>query len=162
MKENTQLSRKVLFLDIDGVLNSKLYFKNSFNHSEDNSKFDAYSVLLVRKLIEEFSLKIVITSHWRNGIADRLMNELKRNELISYLHEDSFTPILRSAQRGMEIKLWLDDHPEIKDYVIINDNENILEEQKNRFVKTNIFAGMLDENYYQAREILSTVELIKK
>ena len=162
MQKKTQANAKILFLDIDGVLNSNLYFKNSFNQGENNSKFDAYSVLLVRKLVEEFSLKIVITSHWRNGIVDRLMNELKRNELDGFLHEDCFTPILRAAQRGMEIKLWLDEHPTVTDYVIIDDKENILEEQKNRFVKTSMFAGMLDENYYQAREIFMSAELIKK
>ena len=161
MQKKIQSSAMILFLDIDGVLNSNLYFKNSFNQGKNNSKFDAYSVLLVRKLVEEFSLKIVITSHWRNGIVNRLMNELKRNELINYLHEDCFTPILRPAQRGMEIKMWLHDHPAVTEYVIIDDKENFLEEQKHRFVKTNMFAGMLDENYFQAREILLSAEPAK-
>ena len=83
-------------------------------------------------------------------------------ELIRVSISASYPPILRAAQRGMEIKLWLDEHPTVTDYVIIDDKENILEEQKNRFVKTSMFAGMLDENYYQAREIFMSAELIKK
>ena len=162
MENYRQTNHKILFLDIDGVMNSKLYFKNSFNPDEDDSRFDVYSVYLVKKLVEEFSLKIVITSHWRSGMVEKLMSELKRNELMSFLHKDSFTPILRSAQRGTEIKAWLDSHPEINDYLIIDDNENMLEEQKCRFVKTDAFAGLLDENYYDAREILLSVESVKK
>lgn len=162
MENYRQTNHKILFLDIDGVMNSKLYFKNSFNPDEDDSRFDVYSVYLVKKLVEEFSLKIVITSHWRSGMVEKLMSELKRNELMSFLHKDSFTPILRSAQRGTEIKAWLDSHPEINDYLIIDDNENMLEEQKCRFVKTDAFAGLLDENYYDAREILLSAESVKK
>ena len=162
MENYRQTNHKILFLDIDGVMNSKLYFKNSFNPDEDDSRFDVYSVYLVKKLVEEFSLKIVITSHWRSGMVEKLMSELKRNELMSFLHKDSFTPILRSAQRGIEIKAWLDSHPGINDYIIIDDNENMLEEQKCRFVKTDAFAGLLDENYYDAREILLSAESVKK
>lgn len=162
MDNSRETNYKILFLDIDGVLNSKLYFKNSFNSDENDSRFDAYSVYLLKKLVEEFSLKIVITSHWRTGMVDKLMSELKRNDLIPYLHQDSFTPILRSEQRGSEIKAWLDSHPEINEYIIIDDNENILEEQKYRFVKTDAFAGLLDENYYNAREILLQTESVKK
>ena len=162
MENYRQTNHKILFLDIDGVMNSKLYFKNSFNPDEDDSRFDVYSVYLVKKLVEEFSLKIVITSHWRSGMVEKLMSELKRNELMSFLHKDSFTPILRSAQRGKEIKAWLDSHPGINDYIIIDDNENMLEEQKCRFVKTDAFAGLLDENYYDAREILLSAESVKK
>jgi len=162
MDNYRQKNNTILFLDIDGVLNSKLYFKNSFNPDENHSRFDAYSVYLLKKLVEEFSLKIVITSHWRSGMVEKLMSELKRNELISYLHKDSFTPILRSAQRGTEIKEWLDAHPEINEYIIIDDNENMLEEQKCKFVKTDAFAGLIDENYYNAREILLSVDTVKK
>jgi len=152
------MNSKILFLDIDGVLNSKLYYKNSFNANEDHSRFDPYSVLLVKKLVEEFSLKIVITSHWRNGMVNRLMHELKRNDLLEHLHSDSFTPVIRPAQRGLEIRLWLDEHSEVTEYVIIDDTENILDNQITRFVKTSSFAGMIDEHYNQAREILSPAE----
>jgi hypothetical protein len=162
MQNDKQIVDKVLFLDVDGVLNSKLYYKNSFNPNENHSRFDAYSVFLIKQLIEEFSLKIVITSTWRAGMVDKLMSELKRNELLTYLHKDSFTPVIRLAQRGEEIKAWLAKHPEITEFVIIDDNENMLEEQKTRFVKTDIFAGLLDENYYNAREILLAAESVKK
>jgi len=145
---------KILFLDIDGVLNSKLFYKYIYKPENGWSRFDPYCVVLIKRLIEEFSMRVVITSTWRNGIVDRLMKELEENELVYHLHKDWHTPIIRPASRGKEIKLWLDEHPEAKEYLIIDDNENLLEDQLTRFVKTSSFAGMAQEHYNQARNIL--------
>lgn len=145
---------KILFLDIDGVLNSKFYYKYIYKPGNGLSRFDPYCAVLIRRLVEEFSLQIVITSTWRNGLVDRLMRELQDNGLDNFLHEDWHTPILRFASRGKEIKSWLDKHPEVTDYLIIDDNENLLEYQMDRFVKTNNFLGMAQEHYNQARCIL--------
>ena len=149
-----RLNIRILFLDIDGVLNSKLYYKYIYRPEDGWSRFDPYCVVLIKRLVEEFSLSIVITSTWRNGIVDRLMRELEENELIYHLHKDWHTPILRPVSRGKEIKLWLDSHPEAIDYLIIDDNENLLDYQMNRFVKTSNYAGMAQEHYNQARNIL--------
>lgn len=145
---------KILFLDIDGVLNSKFYYKYIYKPDNGLSRFDPYCAVLIRRLVEEFSLQIVITSTWRNGLVDRLMRELQDNGLDNFLHSDWHTPILRFASRGKEIKSWLDKHPEVTDYLIIDDNENLLEYQMERFVKTNNFLGMAQEHYNQARSIL--------
>jgi hypothetical protein len=152
------MNPKILFLDIDGVLNSKLYYKYIYKPDSNWSRFDPYSVMLLKRLIEEFSLKIVISSTWRNGIVNRLMEELRRNDLIYYLHEDWFTPVMKPAKRGEEIKLWLEKHPEVTEYIIIDDTEHILEDQLSRFVKTDIYEGMVGEHYYQARDILTAAE----
>ncbi|OGU63211.1 MAG: hypothetical protein A2W30_08070 [Ignavibacteria bacterium RBG_16_36_9] len=153
-KRDFKMKVKILFLDIDGVLNSKLYYKYIYKPENGWSRFDPYCVVLIKRLIEEFSLRIVITSTWRNGIVDRLMRELEENDLVYHLHKDWHTPIIRPANRGIEIKLWLDDHPEATEFLIIDDNENLLEYQMNRFVKTNNYAGMAQEHYNQARNIL--------
>jgi hypothetical protein len=152
------MNSKILFLDIDGVLNSELYQNKATDRNNDRSRLDPFSVMLVRKLIEEFTLKIVITSTWRYGAVEKLMQELKRHKLIDYLHNDSFTPVIQPAHRGTEIKLWLELHPEITDYVIIDDDDNILEEQFEKFVKTYLYDGMIEEHYYRVRDILSPVE----
>lgn len=147
---------RILFLDIDGVLNSKIYYKYIYKPENGWSRFDPYCVVLIKRLIEEFSLRIVITSTWRNGIVDRLMKELEESKLICHLHRDWHTPILRPANRGKEIQLWLDSHPETENFIIIDDNENLLEYQLNKFVKTDNYAGMAQLQYYQARNLLLT------
>ncbi len=148
------MNQKILFLDIDGVLNSKIYYKYIYKPEEGHSRFDPYCVVLIKRLVEEFSLQIVITSTWRNGVVDRLRKELEESNLILHLHPDWHTPILRPVNRGKEIQLWLDSHPEIEDYLIIDDNENLLEYQMNKLVKTDNYAGMAQLQYYQARNLL--------
>ena len=128
-KSHTFMNNKVLFLDIDGVLNSKIYYKYLYKPEDGGSRFDPYCVILVKKLVEEFSLKIVISSTWRDGSVNRLVKELNENDFMDYLHEDWLTPVVRPASRGKEIELWLDNHPEVKEYIILDDNENLLEHQ---------------------------------
>jgi len=151
------INQRILFLDIDGVLNSEEYYRNSCNSGKDFSRFDPSSVSFIKALVEEFSLNIVISSTWRCGAIAKLMHELKRNKLLDYLYHDWFTPVIHPAHRGTEIKLWLDLHPEITDYVIIDDDSNILEEQKNNFVKTSTHLGMNNEHYNRVRAIFSSV-----
>ena len=149
-----QMNQTIIFLDIDGVLNSKIYYKYLYNPENGSSRLDPYCVVLVRRLIEEFSLKVVITSTWRNGSESRLNKELKNHGLFDLLHEDAYTPIVRPANRGKEIDLWLQNHPEVKDYIILDDNENLLEHQQSRFVKTSTHFGLVHERYNHARNLL--------
>jgi hypothetical protein len=155
-------NQRIIFLDIDGVLNSEEYYRNNRNSGKDFSRFDPSSVALIKALVEEFSLKIVISSTWRYGAIDRLMHELKRNKLLNYLYHDWFTPVIHPAHRGTEIKLWLDLHPKFVDYVIIDDDNNILEEQKNNYVKTSLHLGMNNEHYNRVRAIFSNVMSVQE
>lgn len=155
-------NQKILFLDIDGVLNSEVYFKSASHPDSISSKFDPNGVELIKKLVEEFSLRIVISSTWRYGATDRLMHELKSAELIGYLYHEWFTPVIHPAHRGAEIKLWLELHSEVTDYIIIDDDENILEEQMCRFVKTDLHKGMTEEHLNRVRAILSSVESLER
>jgi len=155
-------NQRIIFLDIDGVLNSEEYHRNSLNSGKDFSRFDPSSVSLIKALVEEFSLRIVISSTWRYGAIDRLMHELKKNKLLDYLYHDWFTPVIHPAHRGTEIKLWLDLHPEVAEYVIIDDDSNILEEQKSNFVNTSLHLGMNSEHYNRVRAIFSTVMSVQE
>jgi hypothetical protein len=148
------MNNKVLFLDIDGVLNSNVYYKYLYKPEDGGSRFDPYCVILVKKLVEEFSLKVVISSTWRDGSLKRLVKELNENDFMDYLHEDWLTPVVRPASRGKEIGLWLDNHPEVKEYIILDDNENLLDHQFSSFVKTSNYLGMVQERYNHARNLL--------
>jgi hypothetical protein len=154
-------NQKILFLDIDGVLISEEYFKRKFSKETGLSRFNPDSVSLIKALIEEFSLNIVISSSWRYGAIDKLMHELKINKLLDYLYYDWFTPVIHPAHRGTEIKLWLDLHPEVSEFVIIDDDENILDEQKENYVQTRLDYGMITEHYIRARAIFSTVMAVQ-
>lgn len=120
---------KVIFLDIDGVLNVigqgwDEYGQLFHPHLEDN----------LREVINKTSAKIVVSSTWRMSGLD-IMKEMweKRNlpgEVID------ITPNLKRGIRGEEIEQWLQGNKNITNYCIIDDNDDILESQRNNFVLT--------------------------
>jgi len=56
--------------------------------------------------------------------------------------------------RGNEVKEWLDRHPEVDKYVILDDDSDFLEDQKPFFVQTNSDDGFSANNYMAAEKIL--------
>ena len=56
--------------------------------------------------------------------------------------------------RGEEIQMWLYWHPEVKNYVIIDDRKDIMKDQMDHFVKVNSFRGFSDEDMEKAMLIL--------
>jgi hypothetical protein len=144
---------KIIFLDIDGVLNSARYYKSVDRSSEDWNRFDPKVVLALKKLIEEFSAKIVIASTWRFGAVDMLKKELTNSGLDKYLHTDWKTPLVHPSHRGTEIKMWLDKHPEVNTYLIFDDDTNILDEQLDYYIQTDIKFGLKEKHLQKAKQI---------
>jgi hypothetical protein len=61
--------------------------------------------------------------------------------------------------RGMEIKEWLSKKGKyVSHYVIIDDMDNMLQEQKSHFVQTNPEVGITEENAVQAISILNHLQ----
>jgi hypothetical protein len=131
---------KIIFLDIDGVLNvygqgydkfGQLFHK----HFEDNLKW----------IIEETEAKIVISSTWRFAGLER-MQEMWRErnlpgEVIDVttdlaLYQDSGENYER-VERGHEIQEWIDEHQtEVTHYLILDDDNDMLISQQGNFVRT--------------------------
>ena len=147
---------KIIFLDIDGVMNSEVYHKTLNTKKKGWRRFNPEAVKMITKLVEEFDAKIVISSLWRFAVKKELATELKASNLVNFLHPDWKTPIIEPGHRGKEVKMWLDEHPDIKEFIILDDDNDILEEHRSRFVRTDYYEGMQAEHYYKAREILET------
>ncbi len=111
---------KVIFLDIDGVLNSDEYFEKTANLNIQGieSEIDVEKIKLLKKAIDETGAKVVLSSTWRYM---RKVKDLK--ELLSHygiVIIDS-TPFL-GDERGLEIKQWLTTHARVvEDFVILDD-----------------------------------------
>lgn len=148
---------KVIFLDIDGVLNSEQYYRTVNRKEKELDRFDPKVVALLIDLVGEFSAKLVISSTWRFGALSLLRHEVKKSGLNKYLHNDWRTPQTYPPHRGKEIKLWLDKHQGVENYLILDDDDNMLNEQLAHYVKTDIKFGMQKENFEKARLILSSI-----
>ena len=61
-----------------------------------------------------------------------------------------------SYSRGKEIDMWLNEHPDTYDYVIIDDREDFSDEQKRlHFVHVDSDIGFTNKNMNEAIEILT-------
>lgn len=116
---------KIIFLDIDGVLNCEKGFKNGWCKYNDDYGMDFFppSSLLINRLIEETKAKIVISSTWRSaGLKEMRKMWKHRNmsgEIIditprmwsyereNYIHNGKEKPIKYHLPRGIEIDQWL-------------------------------------------------------
>ncbi len=114
---------KVIFLDVDGVLN------NNFTSSRSPDGYLGVSdrlILKLKKIVEETRADIVISSDWRLIRDDPERGKdykyLARKLLFTgHLKISGHTDDISWSQRGKEIRKFLDDHPEITEYVVLDD-----------------------------------------
>lgn len=125
---------KIIFLDIDGVLNSDEYFEKikELNIHGIESEIDTNKIKLLKRAIDETKAKVVLISSWRYT---RRAKELKEMLACYEIYVDS-TPFI-NHKRGLEIKKWLLDHPNVEDYVILDDEifDSYDEELMNKLIK---------------------------
>lgn len=153
----------IVFLDIDGVLNSEQFYKETDSFVWD--MFNPSSVKLLNKLTDAADAKIIISSDWRkNHTLPELQKIFKDNEIKAEII--GITPKLKckstfvSIPRGLEIKeklLWLisDNPDESINYVIIDDDDfGILLSQRNHFVQTDLQYGFSMIDFEKSCNIL--------
>jgi hypothetical protein len=146
---------KIIFLDIDGVLNSISYFKklHGFNVCPDD-KLDPIAINNLNKIIDYTGVKIVLSSTWRIGYMHDLPG-LQKLFKDNNIHGDvlGITPI-NSLARGAQIEEWLDTCNQTVESFIIIDDDNDMGRLSNRLIKTTISYGLLDEHIKLAIDML--------
>ncbi len=109
---------KVIFLDVEGVLNSDEYFEKTkgLNLQGIYQDIDVEKIKLLKKAVDETGAKVVLTSSWRYT-----KNAIKLKELLKeYEIFVDATPFIEN-KRGLEIKKWLLDNQNVDDFVILDD-----------------------------------------
>jgi hypothetical protein len=119
---------KVIFLDIDGVLNVI-----SQGHDKYGAIFHYHLVENLEKIIIQTSAKIVITSTWRASGLKQMQSMWKDRKLPGEVI--GITPHSRDRHRGKEIEYYI-NHTDIDRFVIIDDDNDMLKAQRKYFVKT--------------------------
>lgn len=157
------MNNKIIFLDIDGVLNSHrswiAYNRLPPDRSKDKYELDPVAVAMVKRVIVDTGAKVVISSSWR------LSHDLAafRNIFAEYGWEDNYiidlTPRdVMNAHRGTEIEMWMMQNVssfESFKYAIIDDDNDMLEYQKRNHIHTEYSDGLSFKNYQKLQEILS-------
>ena len=142
----------IIFLDIDGVLNSYRTVAASGGYPHDfqpwsMDRFDPVAIKLVKSLCLESLASVVLSSSWKHEFTAKEVADGLDLPVIDV------TPNLPDV-RGHEIQAWLNAHTGVKNYVILDDCGDMLESQKDHFVQTKHAEGLSYENYCKASEIL--------
>lgn len=142
---------KVIFLDVDGVLNNVESFRRctaAGGSTVGEFGFDSASVAAVKRALDVTKARICLSSTWREG--DGFERTRGCFERVGLPCPKWRTPVLREApigeRRGHEIKRWLDTlRPVAVDYVIVDDDSDMLPEQFPYFVQTDFMGGGFTE-----------------
>lgn len=138
---------KVIFLDVDGVLNS-MESVLLFRHT---NTLDPVRVGMVARLCEETDAKIVVSSSWRGHTLQNTKDSLAE------AGAESLVPLIIGqtpripGKRGHEIAAWLLGN-KVDGYVILDDDSDMLPGQV--FVHTSMARGFCLDSYLDALKLL--------
>jgi hypothetical protein len=167
---------KYIFLDIDGVLATP----KSIEGVGGEWKIEDEKQELLKHIIDSTGAKIVLSSSWRKWDLETTIEFMKQegfwfSDLIigvtirAYQYIDRTKKIHLSIPRGVEIYQWIDTNIHSDNgknwerkklgldyqYVILDDDCDMLYVQRNNFVNTNSTLGLTKDESNKAIEILN-------
>ena len=161
----------IIFLDIDGVLNSNFWNESHQKEISDGTLIDEEKVRLLALLVKRTSAEVILHSGWRFWF-DSEMNPLrpeaaklagmlaKEGVRIAGITPDLTTEEIRrtkkfSLVKADEILMWLKSHGDVSGWVVLDDldlHNDLIERHQ---VKTDQAAGLTSEDVTKAEKILT-------
>jgi hypothetical protein len=130
---------KVIFLDIDGVLNSNFWNADHQREISDGKYIDTEKVRLLSDLVKKSEASLILHSGWRFWFdADvqptrpeaAYLTSLLNNEgmTVAGMTPDLTTEEIRRTKKFSKVKAdeilkWLENHPETDSWVVLDDLE---------------------------------------
>lgn len=144
---------KVVFLDVDGVLNNSNWAMQMYDegvHVYAENLLDERAVRLLQKLIDATDAKIVVSSSWRRDdyAMQCLSDQLKPMEIYDV------TPV-KNTIRGDEISAWLKKHKDVEHYIILDDDSD-MGDHMDHLIQTTFERGLQPEHIEEAIKWLNS------
>lgn len=151
------MKNKVIFLDIDGVLNTESWRNSTEEYFE--KPISEEKMPLVKYIVDVTGSKIVLSSsyrqYWNEGAQQASKTGKYFNEIFAKygMKIHSKTRWLPGNNRRLEIEAWIGEHDsQISNYVVIDDIDYGFDEH---FVKTSDETGLDEEACERAIKILN-------
>jgi len=157
---------KVIFLDIDGVLNSEEFLKNN-----QDEVIDRNNVNVLKNIIDKTGEVIVMSSGWRlwfdedmmpkDGYSQYLYDILREFDIKLFDKTPDFsTEEIRTRKtfshvKAKEIIAWLSEHKTVDKYVVLDDLDLKNEEINSHLIRTNAMVGITEEDGKRAIHMLN-------
>ena len=151
---------KVIFLDIDGVVNS---YDTKERAPSKVVGVEQCLIARIKEIVDATGAELVLSSTWRE---DWFYEDTRDPKDWVYLRDEfakqglyflDRTPLERTRHRGTEIKMWLESvEYDVESYVIIDDEMyDIWELHEGHMVKTSFVDGIQPGAVEMAIKILS-------
>lgn len=144
---------KIIFLDIDGVLNSRQWMLECDGEFDQPiNQIDPKAVVRLNRITDATGAKIVVSSTWRLGFLMKCADPVLslKGCLRTYgitgevIDMTPSKPNCIRNQRGKEIQAWLDDNYSRVDKFIIIDDDSDMGKLKSKHFKTLFEDGLTD------------------
>ncbi|MBP5684171.1 MAG: hypothetical protein J6X02_02820 [Bacilli bacterium] len=172
---------KVLFLDIDGVLNNQRTFVNRkkeyYKTGQYALEIDVEKVLLLKEIIDTTEAVIVLSSSWRSYLTkiDKQIIPVhpKMRELVNLFYQYGLfiydiTPYDEERYRQKEIQEWLNNHDNIESFAILDDDDydlpNFIDKElvKTKFTDKMVLFPWIDHGGLQKEHVEKAVAILNK
>ena len=163
------MTRLVIFLDFDGVLNTEQYQERLTVDGKPTKDtwgplFDPLAVENLRQIIDFTDARIVISSSWRYVHSlDSLRMMWEVRELPGEIC-DTLACSATYISRGEEIECWLERNGR-PDYVIIDDLDDFSTAPSDHYIETietNPIVGITEADAHKAIEIIQNSTIYKR
>jgi len=162
------MNKRVLFLDIDGVLNSHEYWDRLTADTKNKMRIipggegqiDPVAVSRLEVILKDTGCDVVISSTWRRLLEVETIVDLFIKKGLSPFYRNRFIgatdtinvpmddPNRTTKERGLQIQRWLDANLEYTKVAILDDDSDMAHLMP-YLIKTNILTGLLDEHVVQ-------------
>lgn len=144
---------KLIFLDIDGVLNNDNWWKRNNSAGtpvrlviDDTVDFDKDSMKVLNTIIEKTGAKVVISSSWRNYYPLEVLKKvLKDNGFVGEIIGKTPKSVPHPNRRGNQIQRWIHDNNFEGKFIILDDNAD-MEHLLPKLVQTSWANGLREEH----------------
>lgn len=160
----------IIFLDVDGILNSMAYFKQ--NKDRGRADISDYHLQMLAKIYHTCDCKIVLSSSWRelddeSDIHVYCMYKYLLDELAKYGMEIiDKTPVI-DMNRPLEIKTWLEEHGGKDNYNFVSLDDDFSKDKYEKYgianclVKTEFFCDNISDGGLQERHVEQAISILK-
>lgn len=119
---------KIIFLDIDGVLNCSSHRREMLLKGDYSVIIEQQQLVRLRRIVESTHASIVLISSWRRFWMPTGSIDSAGKRIETALHSIGLsvmdkTPVLNDGTRGQEVEQWLKSRSTIDQYVILDDSD---------------------------------------
>lgn len=157
------MDRRVIFLDVDGVLNSRATFLALKGQPlPRNHAICPAMVARLNEIVDATGAVCVLSSSWRYGFTATAFEELLRGfGFVGRIVDrtplapayDAGQVVVMERIRGDEIQQWLDVNPGVSSFVILDDGDD-MGDLVGRLVRTDFDEGLQSQHVESAIALL--------